>query len=96
MATIDGPKVQMPPANSPFTVPVGDEYHNLTPESAQFLHAVQQIVFYSSRSGPTGSRPTGTTQRWIGMPYFDTTLGLPVFLSIASTNVWVNAAGAPV
>lgn len=40
-------------------------------------------------SGPTAARPTAS---FVGQPYFDTTLGLPVWWSGAT---WVNASGAP-
>ncbi len=70
---------------------------NLKPEAATFLQSVQQITYALTRSGPTASRPTSTfPNRWVGMNYFDTTLGLPVWLKTASTNVWVDATGAPV
>lgn len=93
---IGGPKVQMPQANAPFTVQTDDERQSLTQEAAAFLSALQSISFYSTRNGPTASRPTGSSDRWIGMPYFDTSLGKPVFLKIASTNIWVDGSGAAV
>lgn len=86
MATITGPNVQMPQS-------LIDDDGNLTIEGQTFLRALQAITFYSSRSGPTASRPTSTSFRWIGMPYYDSTLGLPVFLHIASTSVWHKADG---
>lgn len=87
MATIAGPKVQAP--SGPFVGPEGE----LSIDARMFVSALQSIAFYSSRSGPTGSRPTTTSYRWIGMHYFDTTLGLPVFLKTASSNAWVKADG---
>lgn len=84
-----GPKVQLPSGS--FVIEGGF----LSIDAMAFLSAVQSIVFYSSRSGATVSRPTGSSFRWVGMPFFDTTLGLPVFLKIASTNVWVKADGTP-
>jgi hypothetical protein len=38
-------------------------------------------------SGPTTARPTAT---FIGQPYFDTTLGFPVWWS---GSTWVNSVG---
>lgn len=87
MASITGPKVQLP--SGQFMQPDG----SLAIDALTFFNAVQSIAFYSSRSGPTASRPTSTSFRWIGMPYYDTTLGLPVFLHIASTSVWHKADG---
>ena len=65
-------------------------------DKAQFFNAVYQIVYAVSQNGPTASRPTSSSQRFIGMPYMDLTLGKPVFLKTASTNVWVDATGAVV
>lgn len=87
MAAITGPKVQLP--SSAFIGPDG----NLSIDATAFLSALQSIAFYSSRSGPTASRPTASSFRWVGMHYYDTTLGLPVFLHIASTSVWHKADG---
>lgn len=90
MATITGPKVQLP--SGAFIQQDG----SLSIDALTFLNALQSITFYSSRSGPTASRPTSTSFRWIGMPYFDISLGAkgkPVFLAIASSNAWVLADG---
>jgi hypothetical protein len=91
---VAGPKIQMPAALSQMMQ--ADEAGNITgvqPEWAQFFHQVQQICYLASRSGATSSRPTSTTDRFIGEPFYDTTLGLPVFLHSASTNVWHKADG---
>jgi hypothetical protein len=95
MATIQGPRVEMPASLSQmFDV---DDKGNITairPEWAQFFHAVQGLTWNMSRSGPTGSRPTSSTGwRYHGMPFMDLTLGYPVFLRSASSNVWVDANG---
>lgn len=84
---INGPKVQLP--GGEFVLEGGE----LSSDAQTFLSTMQKISFYSTRSGATGSRPTSTSFRWVGMPYYDTTLGLPVFLHIASTNVWHKADG---
>lgn len=89
MATIQGPNVQAPQALVPFV----DENGVLGLQAATFLNALQAITFYSTRSGPTASRPTSSSYRWVGMPFYDVTLGLPVFLHIASSNVWHKADG---
>jgi hypothetical protein len=66
-------------------------------EYANFFNTLQLVAFYSTRSGVTADRPTASTlARWVGMPFFDTTLGKTVFLKIASTNVWVDGSGAVV
>lgn len=61
---------------------------------AQFFHALEGIANAHTKSGPTSSRPTSSMQwRFVGMPFFDTTLGLTVFLKTASSDVWVKADG---
>jgi len=101
MTTIAGPKVQPPQTLSDIVDivqgPQGEIIAmNLNTQWAAFFHSLQQTVFNVSRSGPTASRPTSDLEgRFVGMPFFDTTLGLPIFLKIASTNVWVKADGTP-
>ncbi len=96
-----GPKLQMPAVISQmFDIGYGPEgqltYLALKQDWASFFSTVQQVSFSASRNGTTGNRPTSTTAgRFIGMSYFDTTLGLPVFLKTASTDVWVKADGTP-
>jgi len=88
-----GPTVQPP---GPLT-PVLTEDGSVTIDYGVFFHQIQNIAYYSTRSGTTAHRPTSSSEaRWIGMPYFDTSLGKPVFLKIASTNVWVDGSGSVV
>lgn len=49
-------------------------------------------------SGPTAARPIGSAQipLSLGQEFFDTTLGIPVWIKTLNPTVWVNAAGAPV
>ena len=90
---ITGPKIQPPAAQSPFVKEDG----TLSIPAAVYLHSIEQTAFNISRSGPTASRPTQTLDgRYIGMPYFDTTLGKPIWLKTAgTTNAWVLADGTP-
>ena len=95
MATIKGPKLQMPSTLAEMFL--RDQQGNitgLTNEWAQFFHALEGIGNAHTKSGPTSSRPTSTMQwRYTGMPFFDTTLGLTIFLKTASSNAWVKADG---
>lgn len=65
-----------------------------SPWAGWFSNA-QTILADVSNSGPTTARPTA--QLYVGKFYFDTTLGLPVWLKTpGATPVWVNASGAAV
>jgi len=90
---VAGPKVQLPSPNAPITLDKG----GVTFEWIALFAALQSLAFNASRSGPTVDRPTASMRvRWIGMPYYDTTLGLPVFLHSVDPDVWHNGAGAVV
>jgi hypothetical protein len=93
MPTITGPLIQVPPSGRSIV----DEAGNVRMEWQAFFNAGQQIMFNISRSGPTASRPTSKLDgRYVGMPYFDTTLGLTISLKSVNPDVWVNGAGVPV
>ena len=90
---ITGPKIQAPPALKTIMQQDGTVH----PDWMSFFHSMQQTVFNVSRSGPRASRPTSNLDgRYIGMPYFDTTLGLTVYLKSVNPDKWVNGAGAVV
>ncbi len=94
MATISGPSIQLPTTVVGRTV---DEQGNLRLDWVAFLSTLQQTVYASTRSGPTASRPTAAMPgRFVGQQYFDTTLGLMVYLKSTTPDVWVNGAGAVV
>lgn len=92
MAQQQGPKVQVPTSLQEII----DQDGKVKQEWATFFHALQQTSHNGTRSGPTASRPTDRTLRWVGMPYFDTDLGKSVYLKIASSNTWVDGSGTPV
>lgn len=56
-----------------------------------WLEKIGRFACSVSESGTTANRPTANL--WIGRPYFDTTLGKPVWYD--GTN-WVDATGATV
>jgi hypothetical protein len=75
--------------------PMFDAKGNFTAPWAGWFSIVQSIAQADSSSGPTTSRPT--TNLYLGMQWFDTTLGYPVWVaSLGPPAVWHNAAGAPV
>lgn len=71
-----------------------DPYH-FSPAWAGWLSTAQYILQDMSNSGTTAQRPTNN--QYIGKPYFDTTLGIPIWMKTPGTSpVWVNGAGAAV
>lgn len=88
-----GPNVQISVAS----LPVFDKDGYIRQEWQSVFQAMQQIAFNVSRSGTTAERPTDKTpNRFIGMPYLDTTIGKPVWLySVNPVDVWIDATGAP-
>lgn len=97
-----GPNVQMPSVAEMFDFERDESgairSMTLKPEWAALFASLQQLTFNATRSGSTSARPSSTNaiQRYPGQPFFDQSLGIPVFLKHASSNVWVDATGAPV
>ena len=61
-----------------------------------WLDEAYQLLFSIQQSGTTAQRPTSVL--WIGRFYFDTTLGIPIWIKsvTASVATWVNGAGVVV
>ena len=59
-----------------------------------FFSRVSDLLTAMSMSGTTAQRPT--TFLYVGRPYFDTTLGIEIWLSSVGPTVWVRWDGAPV
>ena len=85
--------------NSPPSTPVDtmDMEGNLKPPSEgwrAFFSAVYNATNALTMSGTTANRPV--TFIYVGRPYFDTTLGIPIWVKTTNPTVWVNATGAVV
>lgn len=90
---INGPRIQLPPANSPLVTDAG----TVSQDFQVFFHSIQQTAFNVSRSGTTASRPTSKLDgRFVGMPYFDTTLGFEIWIKSVNPDVWVRYDGTAV
>ena len=76
-----------PPTNEPIQGQVPKAWIN-------WFMAVFYICFDQQNSGTTAQRPT--KRLYVGKRYFDTTLGLPIWLKTVSTSTWVNGAGTTV
>ena len=85
---------------SAYDLPEGrpfDDANNWTTAWAQWLTRTHGSVITLQQSGPTAERPTKLL--WVGRFYFDTSLGIPIWVSSVPAKpapaVWVDAAGAP-
>ncbi len=59
-----------------------------------FFSSLQMVTRNITLSGTTAHRPTSATAgRYVGMPYFDTTLGYVINLKSVNPDVWVDATG---
>lgn len=67
-----------------------------TPAFQQWLQQAYMLLFAGQQSGTTAQRPLKGL--YIGRPYFDTTLGIPIWVQsvTASVAVWCNATGGAV
>lgn len=75
--------------------PIMADATHMTPAWAGWFSAAQILLQDLGASGTTSSRPT--TNLYVGKPYFDTTLGVPIFLKTAGASpVWVNGVGTAV
>lgn len=77
------------PSNDPVTV-AGVTFRTW----AQWFSRVHTIVTSLQQSGATADRPTSVL--WLGRRYFDTTLGIPVWVQSVKPTVWVDATGSAV
>jgi hypothetical protein len=69
-----------------------DEIYRFNPQWAGWFSIAQNILQAVSSSGTTATRPTKGL--YIGQMYYDTTLGLPVWVhAISPAIIWHNAAG---
>lgn len=99
---MSGPNIQLPSSISDmFDFNYGENGQitsmSLKQAWAQYFHSEQMISFNDTRSGTTAERSTNLMDgRWIGMRYFDTTLGKPIFLKSVGPDVWVDGSGAVV
>jgi hypothetical protein len=78
----------------PDNVPVIDQGGNTALAWAQWFARVQRIVSSAQSSGVTADRPVKGL--WIGRTYFDSTIGMPIWVLSVNPAVWVNAAGVVV
>jgi len=63
-----------------------------------WLESVNYWLRPLGQNGATAGRPVDSTQvpLYIGQPYFDTTLGKPIWVKSRNPTVWCDATGAAV
>lgn len=63
---------------------------------SQWLQEATRVLQALQARGPSTGRPTAFV--WIGQPYYDETLGKPVYVSDINSSgvVWKDATGAVV
>jgi len=67
----------------------------ITKNAQEWLTLIWLSANALQESGTTAQRPT--VRLWVGRPYFDTTLGQPIWVSAVSPSVvWVDATGSTV
>lgn len=87
MAVINNPPVRQSTVSAIINGVAG-----IMPNSwTEWVNQVYIVCFSVQQSGLTAERPT--VNLWTGRPYFDTTLGKPIWYK---TTGWVDATGAAV
>lgn len=76
------------------------ELEQQSPWIRNWYMQVYRICFSAQDSGTTAQRPiansaSGAIPLWVGRTYFDTDLGIPIWIQSLSPTVWVDATGAP-
>jgi len=78
--------------NPPFSSPLFDEYGKVTRVGSEWLNLMWLAANSVTESGTTAQRPTANL--WIGRPFYDLTLNLPINVNAVTPSVvWKDAAG---
>lgn len=83
-----------PPGTDPVDRVEGGQAVQVNPGWRNFFVAVFNILNGLTMSGTTAKRPVlgPNSILWVGRPYFDTTLGLPIWWDGSG---WIDAQGNP-
>lgn len=76
--------------HSPPTRGAVDDGESVSRQWRAWFSEVFAVCFAAGQSGTTANRPTEGL--WVGRPYFDTTLGYPIWYS---GTQWIDATGSP-
>jgi len=91
-------KINLPSPMQQVDYSPNGKFQCVDPKWIAFFNILAQIGKEDSTSGTTINRPvsSATISLWVGYRYFDTTLGIPIWLKSLNPTVWVNASGASV
>lgn len=78
---------------APLQTPIVNSHGDMTRAWVEFMAGVAEVVNRQQRSGTTADRPIRDLAP--GDPYFDVTLGKPIYVNTAA-NGWVDSAGSAV
>lgn len=78
----------------PAESPLADQTGRMSVPWGQWFSRAHAAVASLYQSGTTANRPDSLL--WVGRMYFDTDLGIPVWVQSVRPTVWVDATGAPV
>lgn len=79
--------------DTPSDNPLNEAGDDFTQSWTAFFTKVRNVCVGRSQSGTTAQRPTKGLE--IGLPFFDTTLGKPIWIKTVTPAVaWVDATGA--
>ena len=73
---------------------ITDGKGNLKPPWQSWFASVFQWLGPQGQHGTTATRPMSSL--YVGLSYFDSTLGYPVWVKSLNPTVWVNGTGATV
>jgi hypothetical protein len=77
------------------TTSVDNNGNSVNKEWFYIFNTLINLANSAYQYGPTSQRPT--TNLYVGMPYFDQTLGYSINLkTIGTPNIWVNGSGSSV
>jgi hypothetical protein len=82
--------MQKPPENESFQSRDGSN----SPAWTRWINKLWMVAGALDDSGTTANRPTAGL--YVGRPYYDTTLGKPIWLDSVRPTVWHDATGTPV
>lgn len=88
----------MPINPVPTSAQITDSKGMLVPIYQAFIASIFNWLSPVGQSGTTAHRPVpgSNTFMYVGRSYFDTTLGIPIWVKSLNPTVWVNGAGGVV